>query len=136
MNNIKITSEDIEAIKALGIALDETILSGDFKAVSNLFTEKTSLMGANMPAIIGRSGLLGFLESSGMTVSEHKITFIEIDGYNDLAYAICSFVETFTVKDSGTIREEGKILGVFRKQQDGSWLIDKWSWNSDLPLSE
>lgn len=136
MEMLKITTEDVAAIRAMGSALDSAALSGDYKALTGLFTEDALLMGANMPVIKGRSKLFEFLESSGMTISEHEVDFMEIDGYGDLAYAVCSYVESVSVEGSEVVKEEGKILGIFRKQPNESWLIDRWSWNSGLPISD
>ena len=51
MKNLKITTEDVAAIKATEHALDETALSGDFKALTNLCTEDVLLMGPNISTI-------------------------------------------------------------------------------------
>jgi len=131
-----ISDEDVAAIKAIGPALDQAALSGDYIAISGLFTEDVMLMGPNSPTIQGRSALMKLLESSSMTITEHKVKFVEVVGYGNLAYAICTWKETFAFEGEEPIKEEGKILGIFRKQPNGSWLIAKWSWNSDLPLPD
>lgn len=131
-----LSDKDVAAIKAIGPALDKTNLSSDYIALTGLFTEDAMLMGPNGPTIQGRSALLELLESSGMTVSEHKVKFVEVGGYGDLAYAIGTWVETFSYEGNEPVKEEGKILGILRKQPNGSWLIARWSWNSDLPLPD
>ena len=133
METLKVTKEDVAAIKAVGHALDEAALSNDYKSIASLFTEDALLMGSNSPIIKGRAGLFELLESSGMIFSEHKVDFIEIDGYGDLAFAVCSYIESVSIGGSEAVKEEGKILGILRKQPNQSWLIDRWSWNSDLP---
>ena len=125
-----LSDEDVAAIKALGPALDKAALAGDWDAVDALFTEDVVMMGPNSP-------MMEMLESSGMTVTEHKVELVEVDGYGDIAYGRGIWVEAFTIEDvAEPIKDEGKILGIFRKQSDGSWLIAVWSWNSDLPLPE
>jgi len=131
-----LSDEDVAAIKAIGPALDQAALSSDYIAISGLFTEDAMLMGPNGPIIQGRSALMELLESSGMTISEHKVKFVEVGGYGDLAYAVYTWNETFAYKGKEPVKEEGKILGILRKQPNGSWLIAKWSWNSDLPLPD
>ena len=131
-----LSDEDVASIKAIGPALDQAALSRDYIALTGLFTEDAMLMGPNGPTIQGRSTLMELLESSGTTVSEHKVKFVEVGGYGDLAYAICTWNETFGYEGEEPVKEEGKILGVLRKQPNGSWLIAKWSWNSDLPLPD
>ena len=131
-----LTDEDIAAIKAIGPALDEAAVSGDWDALVALFTEDVSMMGPNSPITKSRSALMELLQSSGMTVSEHKVEFVEVYGYGDLAYGTCKWTEKFGIGDTEPISEVGKILGILRKQPDGNWLISHWSWNSDLPLPE
>jgi len=132
-----LSNEDVAAIKALGPALDEAALAGDWDAVVALFTEDGMWMGPNSPITQGHSAMMDLLESSGMTVTEHKVELVEVDGCGDIAYGRATWVETFSIEGvAEPIKEEGKILAIFRKQPDGSWRIAFWMWNSDLPLPE
>ncbi len=132
-----LSDEDVAAIKALGPALDKAALAGDWDAVGSLFTEDVVMMGPNSPIIQGRSTLLEVMKSSGMTVTEHVVELVEVDGYGDIAYGRATWKEAFSIEGvPEPIKEEGKILGIFRKQPDNSWLIGAWMWNSDLPLPE
>ncbi|MGD9347272.1 MAG: DUF4440 domain-containing protein [Candidatus Aminicenantes bacterium] len=132
-----LSDEDIAAIKAIGPALDEVVLAGDWNGVVALFTEDVVLMGPNSPIIKGHSALKELLESAGMKYSEHKVELVEVNGYGDIAYARGIGVETFSIEGvEEPIRDEYKVLGIFRKQTDSSWRIAIWSWNSDLPLPE
>ncbi len=89
-----------------------------------------------MPVIKGRSGHRAFIESLKPSHTEHRIDIVEVDGYGDIAYGICTYSEALTVGGGEQIEDKGKILGVFRKQSDGQWRIALWSFNSDLPLPE
>jgi len=132
-----LSDKDVAAIKAVGPALDEAAIAGDWKTLVALFTEGASLMGPNEPTVRGRSALLDGIESSGMTVSEHNVEFTEVHGYGEIAHGMCTWSETIHLPGvPDPIKEVGKILGVLRKQSDGRWLIAAWSWNSDLPLPE
>ena len=35
----------------------------------------------------------------------------------------------------GSVSDTGKYVEIWRKEPDGSWLIDQVIWNSDLPLA-
>lgn len=132
-----LSDEDVAAIKAIGPALDEAVLAGDWNEVVALFTEDVVLMGPNSPIIKGSSALVELLESAGMVYTEHKMEFVEINGYGDIAYARGIGEETFSVEGiDEPIRDEYKTLGIFRKQENDLWRISIWSWNSDLPLSK
>jgi len=129
-----LSTEDVVAIKALGSALDAAALDGDWNALVALFAEDAVLMSPNAPTNQGRSSLLEMIESLGLTVTEHKIEFVGVDGYGDIAYARGTYAETYSVEEP--IKDEGKILTILRKQSDGSWLFAIWMSNSDLPLPE
>ena len=89
-----------------------------------------------MANIQGRAALMEILESYD-EVTEHIINFEEIEGYGDIAYVRGSWAEEFKLKGiEEPIKDKGKILGILRKQDDGSWRIAIWMWNSDLPLPE
>ncbi len=132
-----LSAEDVAAIKAMGPALDEAALAGDWDALAAVFTEDAWLMGPNAPINQGRSSLLEMIKSLGLTVAEHKIEFVEVDGYGDIAYARGTYAEKFSVQGvEEPIADEGKILAILKKQSDGSWLFTIWMTNSDLPLGE
>jgi uncharacterized protein (TIGR02246 family) len=137
MNKFPLSDEDVAAIKAWGPALDKAALAGDWDAVVALFTEDGMWMGANGPIVQGHPAMMETIESLGMKVTEHKVDFVEVDGYGDIAYARGTYAENFSVKGAEEpIKDEGKALGILRKQPDGSWLVAIWMWSSDLPLAE
>jgi ketosteroid isomerase-like protein len=132
-----LSDEDVAAIKAMGPALDEAALAGDWNALVALFTEDALLMSPNAPTDQGRSSLLEMIESLGLTIAEHKIEFVEVDGYGDIAYARGNYAEQYNVQGvDEPIVDEGKILTILKKHPDGSWLFAIWMTNSDLPIPE
>jgi uncharacterized protein (TIGR02246 family) len=132
-----LSAEDVAAIKAIGPAMDKAALAGDFDAAFALFTDDVIVMGPNSPAFQGRSTWLEIVNSLGMTVTEHMLEFVEVDGFGDIAYARGIWKETYNIEGvEEPHKDEGKALGILRKQSDGSWLIAAWCWNTDLPLSE
>ena len=132
-----LSNEDVAAIKALGPAINEMNIAGDWDAFTKLFAEDLVMMPPNMPAIKGRSAYMDFLISMSVKMTEANYAFQEINGYGDIAYATATYTETFSLGGSEEpIYDEGKILTILRKQPDGSWLFSRWMWASDLPLAE
>jgi ketosteroid isomerase-like protein len=131
-----LSQEDVNAIKALGASVDESVLALDWDAFLALTTEDVIMMFPNSPAIQGGAAFrawIGQLEVA--TSSEHKLEFLDIDGYGDIAYARGTYTEAYTLKDAAEPSEDnGKFLLILRKQSDGPWLISIWMHNSDLPL--
>jgi ketosteroid isomerase-like protein len=98
-----------------------------------MFTPDGLVLPANAPVIRGHSELEALIESTAMTVQQHTIEFVDVDGYGDIAYARGTYSETYSVEGvSEPIADSGKILAVLRKQPDGLWLFSVWMWNSDL----
>ncbi len=126
---------DVDAIKAVGPALDEAALAGDWSAIGAMFTEEALVLSPNTPMYQGRSALLEFIDSAQLAITRHLIEFPEVDGYGDIAYARGTYDEAFTTGGTEDLIEDvGKIVAILRKQADGSWLIANWITNSDLPL--
>ena len=95
------------------------------------------MMPPNIPTMKGRAAYEEWFTSLEPTMTEVNYEIQEIDGYGDIAYAIATYSETFSLKGvEEPIYDEGKILTIVRKQPDGSWLFSRWMWASDLPLPE
>ena len=133
-----LTDEDVAAIKAIGPALDEANLAGDFDAVVEMMTEDVLLMNQNEPIIQGRAGVSKWFKAfESATVTEHKHELLEVDGYGDIAYARGAYKNAIVFEGiAEPIKGEGKTLLILRKQPNGTWLISRFCWNSDLPLPE
>jgi ketosteroid isomerase-like protein len=128
---------DISAIEALGPALDKAMLDGNFAAATALFTEDVLFLPPNMPEIKTRAAVLDWIVSQKIKIAEHRVTFHDIAGWGDMAYALGTYAETVNAEGvSEPIKDAGKILTILRKQPDGTWLFSKWMWNTDLPISE
>jgi len=133
-----LSDEDVAAIKAIGPALDKANLAGDFDTVVEMMTEDVLLMNPNEQIIQGRAEALEWFNAfKPATFTEHKHELLEVDGYGDIAYARGAYKNAFIFEGiDEPIKGEGKTLLILHKQPDGSWLISRFCWNSDLPLPE
>ena len=132
-----LTAEDVAAIEAMGAAIDEAGLAGDWDAFAAMFAEDLVMMPPNMPALEGRDAWLEWIRTMGVNMTESQYKFEKIEGYGDLAYAVATYTETFSVAGvEDPIYDEGKILSILRKQADGAWRFTYWMWASNLPLNE
>jgi len=130
---IPLSEDDLAAIRSLGPAMDQSALACDWDALLALMTADVRWIGPNMPALQGQAICKSWLESAGMTITEHKIEFVEIDGCGEIAYARGPYKETVEVENvEEPITDAGEVLAIVRKQPDGSWLIAIWMWNSEL----
>jgi uncharacterized protein (TIGR02246 family) len=129
-----ISDTDRTAIKSSVDQFTEAVLSGDYAAAAARFTEDGTALPPNGPATHGRAEIQKLFGTFGKTTA-FKEDVVETDGLGDLAYSHFTFDVTFT-PPGGTapITDKGKGLLVWRKQSDGTWLVKRGAWNSDLPL--
>ena len=92
-------------------------------------------MPPNMPAVEGRDAIRKFLDSYP-PIKNFNFQLVDLQGEGNLAYMRGAYSVTFMISDSSSVSDTGKILVVFKKQPDGSWLRVVDSWNSDLPLAK
>ncbi len=85
------------------------------------------------PAREDRAGIQEWL--SPLTVTDFEVTAFETGGHCGFAYGRGRYSITLTVEGmEGSVSDAGKYVEIWRKEPDGSWLIDQVIRNSDLPL--
>ena len=130
-----LSDEDISAIKATFDKYVECALSGDWDTFVDLFTEDTILMPPNEPILQGREAYREYM-AMHPAYTEVSLPIVEIDGCGDLAFArgtVSVKIEMEGMPEP--FQDIGKFLCILKKQKDGSWLIARDSYNSDLAPS-
>lgn len=109
--------------------------SGNYEGVASLHTKDAVVMPPNVPARIGKDQImLAIKEEVDMGFTDLKFIENDIKIFGTLAYDEGSY--SLNVKsEKGEVidNDSGKYLVVWEKQNDGSWLMKKDIWNSDLP---
>jgi uncharacterized protein (TIGR02246 family) len=132
-----LSEEDVAAIRAIPQLYAEAVVASDWPAVASYYTEDAVRLPPNAPLIEGRAAIQAAYEGRPGTVTEYSNTPVEIEGRGDLAYARGTYTLTFAVPGMAEpISDSGKYVTIFRKQPDGSWLMSRVCWNSNLPLPE
>ena len=111
------------------------VLAGDFAAVAATYTEDAVMMAPNSEAIVGRAAIQTFFESFP-PISSMELLATEVEGVGDLAYVRGSYTMTVAPEGADPISDTGKYIEIRRKQADGTWLLSRDLYNSDLPLPE
>jgi len=126
---------DEQAIEQNQATFVERGNAGDMDGVMMCCTGGVVMMPPNAPAIVGadavRSWFAEFFEqfTADMTTTTEDLI---VDG--DLAYARRSFAWTLTPKAGGEpIRESGKFVMIYRRDEGGTWKAALDIWNSDKP---
>lgn len=127
--------EDIVAIKELHQAWTPAIVDKDFDTLIRLYTDDAIVLPPNGPKAQGRAAVLDWMKAFP-AITDANLTIEEIDGYGDLAFVRGAYFMTIVPDGTGEpIQDRGKFIEIRRKQADGSWLMARDIFNSDLPAS-
>ena len=66
-------------------------------------------------------------------ISAFDFQMVALEGDGQIAYMRSTWSITVAPPGAAEVSDSGKILTVFRKQSDGSWLTVADAWTSDLP---
>jgi uncharacterized protein (TIGR02246 family) len=129
-----ISESDRSAMRAEVDDFSKAMLDGDFARAASHWAQDATALPPNGAAAHGRPQIQKLFETLGKPTA-FKQDVVEADGRGDLAYTRQTFEVTFTPPGATTaITDKGKGILVWSKQSDGSWLVTRGAWNSDLPL--
>ncbi|HET9150799.1 MAG TPA: DUF4440 domain-containing protein [Gemmatimonadales bacterium] len=131
-----LSAADQAAIRAVDSAFAAAANAGDGAAVGALYASDATLMppgdssrhGANIATYWS-----GLFSAYSFPVSLHPVA---VEGSGDMAIATGTYSVVMTPKAAGAKPmpvDNGKYLGVLKKQADGSWKYLYDTWNSDTP---
>ena len=128
----RFTDADRTAIRTRIADFDKAMLAANVPAIMSAYTEDAVLLPPNAPMVRGRAAIQKFFEGFPK-ITEFKQSADEIEGQGELAYPWGTYETAMTPPGAkAPLKDRGKVLGVWRKQADGSWLASRVIWNSDL----
>jgi ketosteroid isomerase-like protein len=127
-----------QAIRDLSVGYDEAATSQNLAWFSsNYYADGAVTLPPNQPLISGKEAIAGddkkLFDKYGTTQLSGPVE--EVLSSGDLAVARGAYTWKGTPKDSGLgeVSEQGKWIGTFRRQSDGSWKCSELIWNIDQP---
>jgi uncharacterized protein (TIGR02246 family) len=127
----QLTENDRNAIRNGVAKLDQALLERDWRTAASTYTEDGMVLPPNAPAAQGRAAIEKHF-SGFPKVATFQQNVVEVDGYGDLAYARATYeTELIPSGSKEPQKDAGKVLAIWRKQADGSWLVAQAIWNSD-----
>ena len=127
-----LSQEDIAANEATTKAWLEAARKGDWAAVAKTYTDDAVLMPPNGPAVTGRDEIQAAFEAFP-PITAVEAEALEVEGCGDLVYVRGRYSLAMSPEGSDPIQDSGKYLEIRRKQADGSWLLSRDMFSSDLP---
>jgi uncharacterized protein (TIGR02246 family) len=130
------SAADEAAVRAVDSAFAAASRAGDGAAVGALYASDATLM---PPGDSSRHGAgittywSGVFSAYSFPVS---LTSVSVEGSGDLAISTGTYRVVMTPKAAGARPlplDNGKYLGVLKRQADGSWKYIYDTWNSDTP---
>ncbi len=95
------------------------------------YTEDAVVLPPNAPAIQGWDAIKAYIVAENTSL-HFEVSMIEIEGQGNLAYVRGTYSMTFVPPGgSGTAKDTGKYIEIWRKQSDGAWKVIRDIFNSD-----
>jgi len=128
-----LSNEDRVALRLFAEKDASIVLARNWDALAAQYTDDAVRMPPNEPSVQGRAAIRRWLDQFP-PINSFTFELADLEGNGDIAFLRGKFTITFTPPGAmATLSDSGKILVVFRKQPDGSWLRVVDAWNSDLP---
>jgi len=122
-----------DAIRTAFSAYLSAANAGDAAAWARLYTTDAVMMPPNTPGIEGRDSIQGWL-SMLPTIRDARGAALEVQGIGQTAYVRGTYAMTLEIPGvPQPVSQEGKLLQIYAKQADGSWLLARDIWNANAP---
>jgi len=127
-----LSTHDIAAIRGFYAVFTECFVARDFERILTLYTDDAVVMPPNHAEISGHVAIREWM-ASFPKVTRAEFFVDEIEGGPDLAYVRGKYAMTLRIgNDQAPIEDRGKYIEIRRRQPDGSWLLWRDIFNSDL----
>jgi ketosteroid isomerase-like protein len=131
-----LTDQDVAALRQIAERDAPIVRARDWTTLAAEYEEDAVRMPPNAPAVQGREAILKMLQQMP-PISAFDFRLVDVRGNSELAYMRGTW--SITLAPAGARKpasDSGKILVVFHKQPDGSWLRVADAWNSDVPAPQ
>ncbi len=107
----------------------------DTAAIAAIYAENAHCMPPNRAPLKGREAIRTYYDT-GLKTGMNDLTMdtmsLESSGKNT-AFEVGTFTTRLPVPEGGSMQNSGKYMAIWKKQADGTWLIQYNIWNSNLP---
>jgi ketosteroid isomerase-like protein len=123
---------DVTAVRGALDAYFDAAFSGDASRWAALYANNAVIMPPNSAAVEGRGAIETWLKALPVVITEADGEALEVDGAGNLAYVRGTYAMSMEVPGvAQPVRQEGKFLQIYTRQQDGTWLLARDIWNAN-----
>jgi len=127
-----LSNQDRAALQQIADEDSTIVMSRNWDVLVTQYSQNAVRMPPNMPTVEGRQAIRKFLDQYP-PITNFSFHLVDLQGDSEFAYMRATYNITFTLPDSSSATDRGKILVVLGKEADGSWLRVADAWNSDIP---
>jgi uncharacterized protein (TIGR02246 family) len=123
---------DVSAVRAALDAYLDAATAGDAARWASLYTQDAVMMPPNSPVVEGRAAIQSWLAKLPVTIADAEGTAAEVNGAGNFAYVRGTYSMRLEVPGvPEPVAQEGKLLQIYTRQPDGSWLLARDIWNAN-----
>lgn len=126
-----LSEADRAAIAEVSKTFLDAARASDWQTVAGTYTENAILMPPNAPIVEGRANIQTFFEGFP-PLTDFNLENVEVEGSGDFAYVRGTYSMTITLPGMDPMPDTGKYIEIRQKQADGSWLLHRDIFSSDL----
>jgi ketosteroid isomerase-like protein len=129
------TESDSVAIESLSRAFDSLLTASQEEPFLTLLTDDVAWMVPGQPALNGIEAVRGRLKWRFSTSKLDLVTKIEeLRTSGEWGYMKASYQMRITPLAGGQpVDEEGKLINILQRTQDGQWKVARHLWNANHP---
>jgi uncharacterized protein (TIGR02246 family) len=130
----QLTQDDVAAVEAASDAYQAAMNAEDWALVARFFTEDAVRVPPHEPPHAGREAIEAWLGGIAR-LDSYELTRDALDGADGFAYVRGRYRITLLPEGAPqSISDEGDFLEVWRRADDGVWLVAEAIWNTRMPL--
>lgn len=111
-----------DELASINAQWDAAINNAQFDALLPLYTDDARLMAPSSPPVTGPTEIRNFFAGRGRSVSDHKVTLVDVTPMGNYAYVTGDFTAKLTTNGK-TIPISGSTVRLFERQPNGQWKI-------------
>jgi ketosteroid isomerase-like protein len=130
-----LTSDDVADIERAADAYVSAMRAGDWKLVSQSFTQDATRIPPHEEPHRGRAEIVAWLGGIDELIS-YELTRDALAGSDGFAYVRGRYAITLRPHGApGPVSDHGDFLEIWQKDPDGVWRAAEAIWNTGIPLT-